>query len=84
MKELPDNIDSKFRYVLLAATRAEQLMQGALPKDASSETTKPTSIGMEEIAEERVAWGYGPGEEPAVEEVEMAAAAEGESVDGGD
>ena len=84
MKELPENIDSKFRYVLLAATRAEQLMQGALPKDPSSEITKPTSIGMNEIAEERVAWGYGPGEEEVPEDAEMAAAAEGESVDGGE
>lgn len=84
MRELPENIDSKFRYVLLAATRAEQLMQGALPKDPSSETTKPTSVGMNEIADEQVAWGYGPGEEPVVEEVEMAATAEGESVDGGE
>lgn len=81
MRELPEKIDSKFRYVLLSATRAEQMMKGALPKASTAETTKPTSLGMNEIADELVAWDYGPGEAPVVEEAEMAAeATEGESV----
>lgn len=69
MKDLPEKIDSKFRYVLLAATRAEQLMKGAMPKDPSPDSNKHTTIGMDEIATEMIAWDYGPGEEPAPLEV---------------
>lgn len=78
MRELPEKIDSKFRYVLLAATRAEQMMKGALPKVPNAEATKPTSMGMDEIADELVAWDYGPGEPPVVEELDVAAEATGE------
>lgn len=59
MKELPEKIDSKFRYVLLAARRAEQMMQGAQPR-IILESEKTTRVAMEEIKEEAVAWDYGP------------------------
>ena len=32
MENIPQRIDSKFRFVLLAASRAEQLMRGAPAK----------------------------------------------------
>ena len=32
MEKLPEKIDSKFRFVLLAAERAERMMRGAKPK----------------------------------------------------
>lgn len=83
MRDLPEKIDSKFRYVLLAATRAEQLMKGALPKPSNHETTKYTTVGMNEIADEAIEWDYGPGEEPVMvaEDVELAAAAPAEESD---
>ncbi len=62
MHDMPEKIDSKFRYVLLAATRAEQLMLGAQSKLAKPE--KPTSAGMREVMEELVEWDYGPRPEP--------------------
>jgi len=70
--ELPDRIDSKFRLVLLAATRAEQMMRGASPK-VEMQNVKPTRIAMEEIRRDLVYWDHGPvpeapeveGEEPA-------------------
>jgi DNA-directed RNA polymerase omega subunit len=64
MKRIPDRIDSKFRYVLLAATRAEQLMRGAAPKVHAAHG-KQTKIAMEEVLQEAVRWDYGP--EPARE-----------------
>ena len=64
MKRIPEKIDSKFRYVLLAATRAEQLMRGAPPKIHLAHG-KLTRIAMEEVLQEAVRWDYGP--EPARE-----------------
>lgn len=71
MDIFPDRIDSKFRYVLLAATRAEQLMRGARPKiDAPS--IKLTTIATDEVRNDLVAWEMGPAPQPVVEEVEPA------------
>jgi DNA-directed RNA polymerase omega subunit len=69
-EKFPDRIDSKFRYVLVASARAEQIMRGARAK-LEVATGKPTTIAMEEVTQEVVDWGYGPS--PA--EIEMAEAA---------
>ena len=67
----PAKIDSKFRFVLVAAQRAEQLMRGARPKlDVKG---KPTRVAMEEVTGEKVEWDFGPPPAP-----EPAEAAEGE------
>jgi DNA-directed RNA polymerase omega subunit len=52
---LPEGVDSRFRYVLLVAKRAEQLIQGAQPK-MRSRHTKPSRVAMEEIDQEVVRW----------------------------
>lgn len=75
MESIPERIDSKFRFVLLAATRAEQLMQGATPK-VDDPSSKVTTTAMEEIVEDVVNWDYGPA--PETEEGEDG---EGEEVD---
>ena len=62
MEGLPEGIDSKFRYVLLVAKRAEQLVQGAAPK-SKSKHTKPTRMAMEEIEKNQVKWQLTPPEE---------------------
>ena len=59
MDQTPPPVDSKFRLVLVAANRAEQLMRGARPKIDSSKR-KPTSLAMDEVASNVVDWGYGP------------------------
>ena len=71
MREIPENIDSKFRFVLLASTRAEHLMQGAVPKPGI-EVRKPSRMALTEIQDGALDWGYGPAEvvEAAPEEVE--------------
>ncbi len=63
MVHIPERIDSKYRFVLLASKRAEQLVEGAPPK-ADQVATKPTRQGMSEVAENRIEWDYGPAEEP--------------------
>lgn len=55
MEGLPEGIDSKFRYVLLVSKRAEQLIQGAMPR-TKSRHAKPTRIAMEEVEKNEVKW----------------------------
>ncbi|HVT18651.1 MAG TPA: DNA-directed RNA polymerase subunit omega [Thermoanaerobaculia bacterium] len=64
----PPTVDSKFRLVLVAANRAEQLIRGARPKVEAGKR-KPTRLAMEEVAANLVDWGYGPppAPEPAPE-----------------
>jgi DNA-directed RNA polymerase subunit omega len=63
MVEIPEKVDSKFRYVLLAARRAEQMVRGARPK-LEHASRKPTRRAMAEIEADVVAWGYGPEPQP--------------------
>ena len=59
MAELPEGVDSKFRYVLLVAKRAEQLIQGSHPK-MKSKHAKPTRVAMEEVDRQQVKWQRAP------------------------
>ncbi len=59
MKDLPEKIDSKFRFVLLASHRAEQMMRGAQSKEPVA-NRKLTRIAMQEIEDSQVEWDYGP------------------------
>ena len=49
MFEPPPNVMSKYRFVMLAALRAEQLQAGALPR-IDSDTRKATVLAQEEVA----------------------------------
>ena len=65
MEGLPEGVDSRFRYVLLVAKRAEQLVQGAAAK-LKSRHAKPTRVAMEEIDKNQVKWQLSaPAEEAA-------------------
>lgn len=66
MEKMPEKIDSKFRFVLLAANRAEQLMHGARPK-ADLPRRKLTVVAMREVQDEQVDWEYGPPPQPEPE-----------------
>lgn len=69
-------MDSKFRYVLVVAERAEQLLRGARAK-LDLPNVKPIRVAQEEIDREMVEWGYGPAPEP---ELTLELGAEGEAV----
>ena len=75
-----EQYDSKFRFVLLASSRAEQLIRGARPKIEGPATRKPTRLAMEELKGGMVEWGYGqpPAPEPTEgEDGEAAGSGEG-------
>lgn len=53
-KDIPP-IDSKYRLILLAAQRAKQIQRNATPRvDRDPRKIKPTTIALEEFAEDKV------------------------------
>lgn len=69
MEGIPEKIDSKFRFVLLAAQRAEQLMRGAQPR-LDTIQKKPTTVAMKEVQNDAIGWDYGQPEPPEAEALE--------------
>ena len=59
MDKMPEKIDSKFRFVLLSAHRAEQMIRGSRPKLDGGQG-KPSRIAMQEIVSDLITWEYGP------------------------
>ena len=55
MIELPEGVDSVFRYIVITALRAEQLIQGARPR-LESKHVKPTLIAKDEVDAGLVQW----------------------------
>ena len=55
MIELPEGIDSVFRYIVITALRSEQLIQGARPR-IESRHVKPTLIAKDEVDAGLVEW----------------------------
>ncbi len=53
-KKIPE-IDSKYRYILLAAQRAKQIQRGANPRvELDPRKIKPTTIAREEFEQKKV------------------------------
>ena len=52
---LPKNVDSKFRFITVAAQRAKQLQAGAKPR-VDTRSRKPTRIAVEETIAETISW----------------------------
>jgi DNA-directed RNA polymerase subunit omega len=50
MPKIPENIGSKYRYIIIAAERAKQLQNKAKPK-IKTKSTKPAYIAMREVEE---------------------------------
>ena len=65
---LPKSVDSKFRFITVAAQRAKQLQAGAKPR-VDTRSRKPTRIAVEEALAETISW-------EVREELEAAAAGE--------
>ncbi len=63
MDRIPERLDSKFRYVLVSACRAEQLMHGAPPKVIPGDD-KATQVALREIQQDLVDWEMGRAPEP--------------------
>jgi DNA-directed RNA polymerase subunit omega len=52
---LPRDVDSKFRFITVAAQRAKQLQSGAKPR-VDSRSRKATRIAVEETIAGTVSW----------------------------
>jgi DNA-directed RNA polymerase omega subunit len=52
---LPREVDSKFRFITVAAQRAKQLQGGAKPR-VETRSRKPTRIAVEETLANTVSW----------------------------
>lgn len=79
--DVRENMDSKFRYVLVVAERAEQLLRGARAKVEVGQA-KPTRVAQEEIDRRLVDWDYGPAPvEEAEELLDAAVEAAGEELE---
>ena len=52
---LPKGVDSKFRFITVAAQRAKQLQAGAKPR-VETRSRKPTRIAVEETIAETISW----------------------------
>ncbi len=51
--KIPEEFDSKFRFILVAAARAKQIQHGAPPR-IKSESRKPASIAVLEVEQNLV------------------------------
>jgi DNA-directed RNA polymerase omega subunit len=47
--EIPQNLDSKFRFILVASKRARQLQAGARPL-IQTVTKRPTRVAQQEVS----------------------------------
>jgi DNA-directed RNA polymerase omega subunit len=52
---LPRDVDSKFRFITVAAQRAKQLQSGAKPR-VETRSRKPTRVAIEEAIAGTVSW----------------------------
>lgn len=59
MDRLPEGVKSRFRYVLLVSKRAEQLIQGSMPK-IQTRHKKPTKVARLELAQGAFNWELTP------------------------
>lgn len=59
MQDLPEGVESRFRYVMLVSKRAEQLIQGAAPK-LKTKHSKATRVAMEEVNRQQINWQLAP------------------------
>jgi DNA-directed RNA polymerase subunit omega len=53
---LPREVESKFRFIAVAAQRAKQIQNGAKPR-VETRSRKPTRIAMAETLANAVSWG---------------------------
>jgi len=52
---VPREVESKFRFITVAAQRAKQIQNGAKPR-VDARSRKPTRIAMQEVLAKAVSW----------------------------
>jgi DNA-directed RNA polymerase subunit omega len=63
---LVKEVDSKFRFITVAAQRAKQLQAGAKPR-VEVKSRKPTRVAMQEVMAGAVSWEVKDGTTPPPE-----------------
>jgi DNA-directed RNA polymerase subunit omega len=63
MPKIPENIGSKYRFIIIAAERAKQLQNKAKPK-LKTKSTKPAYIAMREVEEGLISFEIPQAEQP--------------------
>jgi DNA-directed RNA polymerase omega subunit len=63
MQKIPENVGSKYRFIIIAAERAKQLQNNARPK-IKIKSTKPSFIAMREVEQGLVKFEVTPQEAP--------------------
>ncbi len=66
MPKVPENIGSKYRFIIIAAERAKQLQNRAKPK-VKIKSTKPAHIAMKEVEDGLIGFEITQVQEPAQE-----------------
>lgn len=61
-------VDSRYRLVIAASQRAKHLMQGAKPVDSTPRYSKATSIALDEVLHQKVAFLTGKEARQAIKE----------------
>jgi DNA-directed RNA polymerase omega subunit len=69
--QIPDNIDSKYRFVILSALRARQLQGGSVPMIKESRG-KATQVAQKELLQQLVKFRVPDGSENGAAQVEEA------------
>jgi DNA-directed RNA polymerase subunit omega len=64
MQKIPENIGSKYRFIIVAAERAKQLQSNARPK-IKTKSTKPAFIAMHEVEQGLVSFQITSQEPPS-------------------
>lgn len=54
MRDYPENITSKYKFVTVAARRCAQLLSGAKPRIESKGMVKFTTVAMNEVLDDKV------------------------------
>ncbi len=63
MPTVPENIGSKYRFIIIAAERAKQLQNRAKPK-IKTKSTKPAHVAMKEVEAGLISFEMHPVEQP--------------------
>jgi DNA-directed RNA polymerase omega subunit len=63
MQKVPENVGSKYRFIIIAAERAKQLQNNARPK-IKTKSTKPAFIAMRELEQDLLSFEILPLEPP--------------------
>lgn len=54
MRDLPEKVGSKYKFITVSAKRCEMLQKGAKPKIETDNMTKFTTVAMEEVLDDLI------------------------------